>query len=317
MACKAILLALDDAGLTVQDLDGFAIYSGSVRSRAGGVGARRARGPLRRHAHLGRRRLRRLARPRRRRDQLGHGRRVRVADDAAAGDAPPRRHAGRRRRRRRRRRRQPVRRRRHPAVDGVHRRQPASCRPGTASRCSPSGTCTCTARSASTSPRSRSRSATTRSAGPTALQKEPLTLDDYFNARMISDPLCLFDYTMETDGAVAVITTSAERARDLRQPPVYIMGSANGGMGRWGPAIFTYFQMPDEYFASSGHRPVAKRMYEMAGVGPDRRRRRVALRPLLADGAHAARGLRLLSASARADRSSPRATSAGRAGRSR
>jgi acetyl-CoA acetyltransferase len=104
---------------------------------------------------------------------------------------------------------------------------------------------------------------------PTALQREPLTLDDYFNARVISDPLCLFDYTMETDGAVAVITTSAARARDLRQPPVYIMGSANGGMGRWGPAIFTYFQMPDEYFASSGHRPVAKRMYEMAGVGPD------------------------------------------------
>lgn len=104
---------------------------------------------------------------------------------------------------------------------------------------------------------------------PTALQQKPLTLDDYFNARIISDPLCLFDYTMETDGAVAVITTSAARARDLRQPPVYVMGSANGGMGRWGTAIFTYFQMPDEYFASSGHRPVAKRMYEMAGVGPD------------------------------------------------
>jgi acetyl-CoA acetyltransferase len=103
----------------------------------------------------------------------------------------------------------------------------------------------------------------------TALQKNPLTLDDYFNARMISDPLCLYDYTMETDGAVAVITTSAERARDLKQPPVYVMASANGGMGRWGPAIFSYFQQPDEYFASSGHRPVAKRMYEMAGVGPE------------------------------------------------
>jgi len=103
----------------------------------------------------------------------------------------------------------------------------------------------------------------------TALQKEPLTLDDYFNARMISDPLCLYDYTMETDGAIAVITTPAERARDLKQPPVYVMASANGGMGRWGPAVFNYFQQPDEYFASSGHRPVAQRMYEMAGVGPE------------------------------------------------
>jgi acetyl-CoA acetyltransferase len=103
----------------------------------------------------------------------------------------------------------------------------------------------------------------------TALMREPLTMDDYFNARMISDPLCLYDYTLETDGSVAAVMTSADRAKDLRQPPVYIMGSAHGAMGRWGSAIFTYFQMPDEYFASSGHRPVAKRMYEMAGIGPD------------------------------------------------
>jgi acetyl-CoA acetyltransferase len=104
---------------------------------------------------------------------------------------------------------------------------------------------------------------------PTALQRSPLTLDDYFEARMISDPLCLYDYTMESDGAVAVITVSAERARDLRQRPVYIMASANGGTGRWGPGIFRHFQAPEAEFASSGHRPVAKRLYEMAGVTPD------------------------------------------------
>ena len=52
---------------------------------------------------------------------------------------------------------------------------------------------------------------------PTAIRTDPLTLDEYFNARMISDPLCLFDYTMETDGAVAAVVTSAERAKDLRQ----------------------------------------------------------------------------------------------------
>jgi acetyl-CoA acetyltransferase len=103
---------------------------------------------------------------------------------------------------------------------------------------------------------------------PTSLQKHPLTLDEYFAARMISEPLCLFDYTQETDGAVAVITTSADRAKDLRQPPAYILASANGGSGRWGPAIFRYFQAPDDEFASSGHRPVAKRLYEMAGITP-------------------------------------------------
>jgi acetyl-CoA acetyltransferase len=103
---------------------------------------------------------------------------------------------------------------------------------------------------------------------PTSLRTTPLTLDDYFNARMISDPLCLFDYTMESDGAVAVITVGADRARDLRQPPVYILSSAHGGTGRWGPALFRYFQIPDDEFPSSGHRPVAKRMFEMAGITP-------------------------------------------------
>jgi acetyl-CoA acetyltransferase len=102
----------------------------------------------------------------------------------------------------------------------------------------------------------------------TSLQKKPLTRDEYFAARMISDPLCLFDYTLETDGAVAVITVSADRAKDLRQPPVYILASAHGGTGSWGPAIFRYFQAADDEFASSGHRPVARRLYEMAGVAP-------------------------------------------------
>ena len=97
--------------------------------------------------------------------------------------------------------------------------------------------------------------------------QEPLTREQYFGARMISDPLCLYDFCLECDGAVAVVTTSAERARDLRHPPVYVGASANGGHGRWGQAI-TWMGMPDEYFASSGHRPVAKRLYEMAGVGP-------------------------------------------------
>jgi acetyl-CoA acetyltransferase len=103
---------------------------------------------------------------------------------------------------------------------------------------------------------------------PTSLRTEPLTLEDYFNARMISDPLCLFDYTMETDGAVAVITTSAERARDLRRRPVMISGSATGGTGDCATLLGS-FQMPDDVFASSGHRAVAKQVYGMAGVGPE------------------------------------------------
>lgn len=103
---------------------------------------------------------------------------------------------------------------------------------------------------------------------PMSLRREPISIDDYFKARMVSDPLCLFDYTMESDGAVAVITVSAERAKDLKHPPAYIMASAHGGSGGWGPGVFRYFQIPEEEFASSGHRPVAKRLFEMAGIGP-------------------------------------------------
>ena len=103
---------------------------------------------------------------------------------------------------------------------------------------------------------------------PKAIMREPLTLDDYFNARMIADPLCLYDFCLETDGAVAVITTSMDRAKDLRQPPVPVIAAAHGGSRDWGRA-FAWFGMPRETFASSGHAAVAERLYQRAGVGPE------------------------------------------------
>lgn len=62
-----------------------------------------------------------------------------------------------------------------------------------------------------------------------------LTREDYFAARQISEPLCLFDCCLETDGAVAAVITSAERAGDCRQPPAVIhafgQGISAGSMG--------------------------------------------------------------------------------------
>lgn len=102
---------------------------------------------------------------------------------------------------------------------------------------------------------------------PKALMREPLTPDEYFNARMIAEPLCLYDFCLETDGAVAVITTSLERARDLRQKPVPVVAAAHGGHRDWGRA-FGWMGMPEETFASSGHAAVAKRLYAKSGVTP-------------------------------------------------
>jgi acetyl-CoA acetyltransferase len=102
----------------------------------------------------------------------------------------------------------------------------------------------------------------------TALMREPLTIDDYFNARMIAEPLCLNDFCLETDGAVAVLTTSMDRARDLKQKPVPVIASAHGGSREWGRA-FAWMGMPEEEFASSGHAAVAKRLFDKAGVTPD------------------------------------------------
>ncbi|NNL84852.1 MAG: lipid-transfer protein [Myxococcales bacterium] len=56
----------------------------------------------------------------------------------------------------------------------------------------------------------------------------PMTLDDHQASRMIAAPLRLFDCCLETDGGAALIVTTPDRARHLRQPPVFI---ASGGMG--------------------------------------------------------------------------------------
>src|SRR5262249_36331098 len=59
---------------------------------------------------------------------------------------------------------------------------------------------------------------------PDAAMKAPLTREDYFNARLIVAPFGLFDCSLRSDGAGAVIVTSRERARDLKQRPVLIKG---------------------------------------------------------------------------------------------
>jgi acetyl-CoA acetyltransferase len=61
-----------------------------------------------------------------------------------------------------------------------------------------------------------------------AVMKKPITLEDHQNSRMIADPFRLLDCSLESDGGAAFVVSSAERAKDMRQPATYVMGIAEG-----------------------------------------------------------------------------------------
>jgi len=76
-----------------------------------------------------------------------------------------------------------------------------------------------------------------RNAGlnPKAIYREPMTLDDYLSARMISTPLCLYDCDVPADGSTAVVVSRADAAPDLRRPPIRFeaVGTAIHGRPSW------------------------------------------------------------------------------------
>ncbi len=91
---------------------------------------------------------------------------------------------------------------------------------------------------------------------------KPMTMVDYLASPMITSPYRLLDCSLETDGAAAYIVTSAARARDLRQPPVSIMGAA---LSQPYPADEI---MSRRDFHRIGLTTAAPEAFAMAGVSP-------------------------------------------------
>src|ERR1700722_8790842 len=92
--------------------------------------------------------------------------------------------------------------------------------------------------------------------------KEPMTRDDYFNSRWIAEPLCLFDCDVPVDGCVALILTTAERARDLANPPAYIAGYGQNTASR---RTLLYYTL-DDYMGCGAS--LANKLWQSAGLGP-------------------------------------------------
>ncbi|MBQ9052409.1 transporter [Rhodococcus sp. (in: high G+C Gram-positive bacteria)] len=97
----------------------------------------------------------------------------------------------------------------------------------------------------------------------------PLDIDTYENSRLITEPFHLFDCSRESDGAVALILVSSERARDLRQTPAYVLAGAQGAPGGYSSIIDNDNQYTSAGFAGVDGRPgVADRLWAAAGIGP-------------------------------------------------
>ncbi len=93
---------------------------------------------------------------------------------------------------------------------------------------------------------------------PEATMRDPLSLQDVYDARPICDPLTVRDCCMVSDGAGAFVLTRADRARDLRREPVYVLGNATA---IWNRQISSMHDLTVTAAAESG-----RRCYEMAGA---------------------------------------------------
>jgi acetyl-CoA acetyltransferase len=99
---------------------------------------------------------------------------------------------------------------------------------------------------------------------PHAVMRTPITIADHHASRLVSDPLRLLDCCIETDGAVALLVTAAERARDLRQRPAYVLAGAMAAGGHH-IRLSSFYERAR---VDDGAPRVARQLWDMAGIGP-------------------------------------------------
>ena len=95
---------------------------------------------------------------------------------------------------------------------------------------------------------------------PDAELRDPLTLDEYLAGRIIASPFCKYDCCLVSDGGAAIVVSRADRAKDMRRKPAYLLG---GGAAHWHREIA---QMPDLTVTAATES--SRRAYEMARLGP-------------------------------------------------
>lgn len=94
---------------------------------------------------------------------------------------------------------------------------------------------------------------------------KPITLEEHQASRWIAEPLHLLDCCQESDGAVAMVITSAEYARDLKQKPVIIKAGAQG-IAEGQQIMTSYYRADITGLPEMG--VVARELYAQSGLGP-------------------------------------------------
>jgi acetyl-CoA acetyltransferase len=98
---------------------------------------------------------------------------------------------------------------------------------------------------------------------PSAMMHDrPMSFDDYYDSKWVVEPLRLFDNCLITDGGRACVITSVDRARDLRHPPVAIMG-----IGQHNPSY--EIDQATTMAGPTGAKISGEQAFEMSGIGLD------------------------------------------------